>query len=98
MTRTISFRVSEDEFEQLRSESEKQGARSVSDYARLSLCGSAGSGDYQREITIQQLSESVQRLSSDIHRLFELIESPRPRHDPDHAISAKQNTASNALR
>ena len=40
-TRKISFRVSEREFEQLKNKSEAEGARSISDFARLALCGSA---------------------------------------------------------
>ena len=39
----ISFRVSEREFEQLKNKSEAEGARSISDFARLALCGSNGS-------------------------------------------------------
>ena len=95
MTRMVSFRVSEDEFEQLRSKSEAQGARSVSDYARFSLCGGAAALDRQPEVKIQELSESIQRLNLDIHRLFELIESPRTQNG-HHAIDAKPNGGSSA--
>lgn len=75
MTRMISFRVSEAEFEELRNKSEAEGARSVSDYARASLCGSAAkAGD---EHQIQALSNGIERLSGDIRRLSELIEAPQ---------------------
>ena len=37
MTHMISFRVSQDEFELLRAKSQAEGARSISDYARLTL-------------------------------------------------------------
>ena|ERR1700693_1434003 len=96
MTRMVSFRVSEDEFEQLRSKSEAQGARSVSDYARVSLCACTATLDRQREIKMQELSESIQQLNLDIHRLFELIESPRRAQNGHHAIAAKPNGGASA--
>lgn len=70
----ISFRVSEAEFEQLRNRSEAEGARSISDYARASLCGGAAPGG---ERQIQALSDGIERLSGDIRRLSELIETPQ---------------------
>lgn len=36
-TRLINFRVSEEEYDQLRSASEKSGARSLSDFARSAI-------------------------------------------------------------
>jgi hypothetical protein len=75
MTRMVSFRVSEAEFEQLRSESEAEGARSVSDYARSSLCrGATRTGGERR---MQELNEGIELLSGDIRRLSELIEAPQ---------------------
>ncbi len=94
MTRMISFRVSEAEFEQLRSKSEAEGARSVSDYARVSLCGGAPRSDGQRQI--QELNDGIQRLSSDIRRLSELIEAPQRSQNAYRAVSAKQNGGSDA--
>ena len=96
MTRMISFRVSEPEFERLRSKSEAQGARSVSDYARVSLCGSAANGDGQHELKIQELSQGIEKLSGDIRRLFELIESPARTQNGHHAMAAKQNGGGDA--
>jgi hypothetical protein len=91
MTRMISFRVSEHEFEQLRSKSEAEGARSVSDYARLSLCGGTATSDGQSEVKIRELSEGIRRLSGDIRRLFELIDSPQGARNGPQAMAAKQN-------
>ena len=76
MTRMISFRVSENEFELLRSKSEALGARSVSDYARVVLCGSAGAADGQNGTDIHHLNDGIERLSVEIRRLFERLESP----------------------
>jgi len=91
MTRMVSFRVSENEFEQLRSKSEAEGARSVSDYARLSLCGRPGTSEDTAPMTMQELSNGIQRLSLDIRRLFDLIESPPRNQNGHNAMAAKQN-------
>ena len=91
MTRMISFRVSEDEFELLRNKSEAQGARSVSDYARVSLCGGTASCDGQQDLKIRELSEGIEKLSLDIQRLFELIENPHRIQNGNHAVAVKQN-------
>lgn len=79
-TRMISFRVSENEFQELRTRSEEQGARSVSDYARLALRESTGTPDMRIEADLDQLSVEVQRLSTDIRRLTDLLEGPRYMH------------------
>lgn len=96
MTRMISFRVSENEFERLKNKSESKGARSVSDYARLSLCGATATLDSQHEVKIQELSEGIQRLSLDIRRLFELIEGPQANQDGRHAIADKHKGGGDA--
>ncbi len=71
----ISFRVSEREFEQLKNKSEAEGARSISDFARLALCGSNGSSSERVDEGIHRLSDDVQQLSADVRRVAELIES-----------------------
>jgi hypothetical protein len=93
MKRTISFRVSEDEFQQLRSKSEATGARSVSDYARLSLCGPPALSNSGHDIKIQELSEAIQRLSADIRVLFELIEAPQRNRNNNNAMAATNGGA-----
>ncbi len=92
MTRMVSFRVSEAEFEKLRSKSEAEGARSVSDYARASLCGGAMSSGGQRQI--QDLNDGIERLSGDIRRLSELIESPQRARSGYRTTMASQGTGS----
>jgi len=96
MGRTISFRVSEDEFKQLRSKSEATGARSVSDYARLSLCGGTTPSNGQHDIKIEELSVEIQRLSTDVRLLFEMIEAPQRNPNRHNAIAAKQNGGADA--
>jgi hypothetical protein len=73
LTRMISFRVSEDEFEVLRVKSEACGARSISDYARFALREAPGTTD-ARDADFDQLSLEVKRLSMDIRRLTDLLE------------------------
>ena len=66
MTRMISFRVSDDEFQQLRARSEAEGARSVSDYARLALSRDSSPGP--------EWLDQIQRLSLNVQRLTELLD------------------------
>jgi len=74
-TRMISFRVSENEFEKLKTESESVGVGSVSDYARLNLCRGANPGPPgELEARIHQLDGKVQNLSSHLERLVSLVE------------------------
>ena len=74
-TRMISFRVSENEFEKLKTESESVGVGSVSDYARLNLCGAEHTvPPGQLEARIHQLDGKVQDLSSHLNRLVSLVE------------------------
>ena len=73
----ISFRVSDQEFEQLKTTSEAQGARSVSDYVRLALCALPSVPDSQRNADMERLSGDVRQLRDDVHRLTELLEEPQ---------------------
>ena len=80
-TRMISFRVSEREFDALKSRSESEGARSISDYARLVLCG-AENGERVAPV-IGQLSEEIHQLSTEVRRVTALLEAPpRPTATP----------------
>ncbi len=73
-TRMISFRVSEREFEMLKSMSEAEGARSVSDFARLALCGERGSASSEPGKTIDQLRSDVEELKKYVRRVADLLE------------------------
>ena len=91
MTRMISFRVSEDEFEQLRSKSEANGARSISDYARLALCGATNGVDGHLESDIHELSDGIQQLNHHIRRLAELMENPDRGPRAHHSVASNHN-------
>lgn len=66
MNRMISFRVSDDEFEKLRQRSAAEGARSVSDYARVAL---ARESNGERD-----MMQHLQQLTADVQRLTELLD------------------------
>jgi len=85
MTRMISFRVSEDQFERLRAQSQAEGARSVSDYARYVLSREA------RESI--QWGDELQRLKFEVHRLSELLGrsfAPSLQQPPSLSVAAKK--------
>jgi len=88
----ISFRVSDREFEMLKTKSEAEGARSISDFARLALCGSTN-GSSEQERGINQLSGEVQQLSADVRRVTEMLEASRPTavEHPRIALAARKS-------
>jgi hypothetical protein len=75
-TRMISFRVSDGEFEELKTKSE--GAGSISEFVRLTVCGSGTVQNNGVTQGIGQLRENVQQLSADVRRVTELLESSSP--------------------
>ena len=97
-TRMISFRVSEDEFIRLKTKSEAEGARSVSEFARLTLCGqtnggSTAAGQPNADATqLTQLRDDLQELGTYVRRVAELIErgrTPVPTRSPMLTVGAK---------
>jgi hypothetical protein len=89
-TRMISFRVSEREFEMLKVKSEAEGARSISDLARLVLCGLPKAAD-GAEISLCRLSADVQQLSAEVRRATELLETSRPSAPESPRISPRMS-------
>jgi hypothetical protein len=73
----ISFRVSEQEFELLKTKSESEGARSISDYARLALCRTDRAPYDRVEPAVNQLSGEIQQLRAHLLQMTELLASPR---------------------
>jgi len=73
----ISFRVSEREFEMLKAMSESKGARSVSDFARIALCGhrsGASVESIEPGETIARLRNDVEDLKVYVRRVAEILE------------------------
>jgi hypothetical protein len=80
----ISFRVSEREFEMLRSKSEAEGARSVSEFARLALCGQTPAATNQSAQSgatdspeLTRLRDELQELNAYVRRVAESVERGR---------------------
>ena len=81
----ISFRVSEREFETLKTLSESEGARSVSDFARLALCGRRVGAPEPTHLdpSLDQLRTEVVELKAYVRRVADMLEqthvsAPRP--------------------
>ncbi len=96
MTRMISFRVSEREFEQLSNKSKALGARSVSDYARVTLCAAANEADGHDGSEILNLKDRIHQLSLEVRRLFDLIEQPREAYFEHSGDSSRQDRGSHS--
>ena len=77
-TKMISVRISEHEFERLKTASETQGARSVSDFARVVLCGSMDQPETPLNNGMHGLTAATLQLTRGIQRLIELLEGQRP--------------------
>ena len=78
-TKIITFRVAEEEFEQLKNLSVAEGARSLSDYARAAVCNPAPSRTAMREVEldarVRKLDGKVEELDPAVKELTELIGS-----------------------
>lgn len=77
-SRMVSFRLSEDEYERLKDMSLMECARSVSEFARATLCKlPAGNGDAAAETAprMDRLEGAVLQLRLEMHQLRQLVES-----------------------
>jgi len=78
-SRLVSFRLSEEEYQRLKNVCLLAGARSISDFARMTLCqinvgrsdGPWMDGDAPK---VKHLIENLERLNSGISKLAELTE------------------------
>jgi hypothetical protein len=71
--RMVSFRVSEQDFELLKVRANAEGARSISDYARLALCRSDRPSTIQADLAAIQLSEDIHQLREQLLQMTELL-------------------------
>jgi hypothetical protein len=69
--RLVTFRLDEDEYQNLRDRSMAQGARSISDYTRSVLCYWVGS---PTESSREALDAEVSQLRREVERLARLVE------------------------
>jgi hypothetical protein len=72
-TRVVSFRVSEEEYEELLGLSQASGAHSVSDFARLAASHSLGETDGRglnaMQAKMRELRGQIDQLDSEVKRL-----------------------------
>jgi hypothetical protein len=83
-SRTVSFRLSEEEYETMRERCISQGARSISDFARKAACNSNGNfngNDLRRrvepDLALNVLKERVDEIDREIHRLAQILAASR---------------------
>jgi len=74
-TKVISLRLSDHEFEQLKTASGANGARSVSDFARSAISNLKDLSHEELETGIKQLCSDVKQLGLDIRQLTDLVEN-----------------------
>lgn len=69
-TRAVIFRITQDEYNQLKSATERSGARSLSDFARAKCLRAIG------EPSTAELSQKVGSLESAVDRLTQVLCTP----------------------
>jgi hypothetical protein len=73
--RIVSFRVSDDEYESLRSASEKEGAHSISEYARRAACAKQSNSAFpDLQDSVKHLHTRVDELQDEMRRIVLRIE------------------------
>lgn len=76
-SRMISFRVTDREFEELKLKAEAEGARNVSDFARMALCGASQAVAERIDKRMTEMSAEIQQLAVDIRRMAQVVGGPR---------------------
>ncbi len=81
-SRIVSFRLSHEEYEQMKQRCISEGARSISDFARLSACRflsgqEALRKDLETELVIQLLTRRLDELDREVQRLSRMLDAAR---------------------
>jgi uncharacterized protein (DUF1778 family) len=90
-TRTISLRISEPEFEALKTLYAAHGARSISDFVRTSMqrvISEAASPSYALELKVQEIDGKLSLLDGEVARFSRFLEgavAPHPLDGPQEA-------------
>ena len=85
-TRTVSFRLSEEEYDSLKNVSATRGARSVSEFTRSVACtnnGKANNGEGTIEDALHMLSDMMESLDRKIQMLREEIKEKNGTNSTD---------------
>jgi hypothetical protein len=76
-TRIVNFRLSEDEYDYLKTLCLSRGARSISEYARATICHEidtqVSAPDARLDATVRRVDERVEELEREVRRLRDLI-------------------------
>jgi hypothetical protein len=76
-TRIVTFRLAEEEFERIKNVCAAEGARSMSDYARTSLCNSIAArgahADPGLDARVGRLDRKVEELDQAVRILTQLV-------------------------
>jgi predicted DNA-binding protein len=73
-SRTISFRLSPEEYESLRNLSESNGARSISEFTRSVACNSVAIKEPEKLETLQDLRSVIAALDRHVGRLEQILD------------------------
>ena len=74
----VSFRVSDEEYERLKLQSQADGARSVSEFARLALVRPAPAPQGRApDVPVEQLRARVEQLGAQVSDLWNVLERTR---------------------
>jgi hypothetical protein len=82
-TRTVSFRLSQEEYDVMQERCISEGARSISDFARTLACRCAQGGpqlrhDLETEAKLYQLHERIEELERELRRVAQFMEPHAP--------------------
>ena len=78
--RLVNFRVNQEEYETLRAACARNGARSISDFARLAVLKQASASGAQAapiQWRLSVLGHKMSELESRVKRVLRLLECPR---------------------
>jgi Arc/MetJ-type ribon-helix-helix transcriptional regulator len=87
-TRIVSFRLSEDEYEQLQKTFVGKGAHSLSDFVRVALArlGNRDSDSTHERSELRALARRVKKLDSEVRRLTQMIDATPSDAAMEHAV------------
>jgi hypothetical protein len=92
----VSFRLTEEEYERLKQMSLDECTRSVSDFARVALCGlpvrQGALAGASAPLAVEKLEGTVRQLTMEVHELRGMLETLLSR-SPDHGMEASVREA-----
>jgi hypothetical protein len=97
----VSFRLSPEEYESMKERCISEGARSISDFARVSACrpynGNGTRHELETEAAVQRLKHQVEDLDHEVKRLVQFLDSPGPAQSEELSATADRSAARSML-